>query len=93
MRQTDTTPVQRFRTDRFFLVSGQWYFSTRENRDFGPFQNRSEAENKLIQYLETQSLMQYLRANDPVLEDAESSLEQVARLASDMVAGRDLVIA
>lgn len=33
-----------FRTNRFFSVGGQWYFTTRETLDVGPYASRSDAE-------------------------------------------------
>jgi hypothetical protein len=85
MRQSDPKPIRCFRTDRFFVVSGRWYFTTREREDFGPFANREEAETRLAQYLDTQSIMQYLRAGDPqIIETGETSLKQIARLSSDL---------
>ncbi len=40
-----------FRTARFFCISGDWYFSTRENLQVGPFSNRDEAEGELMLFL------------------------------------------
>jgi hypothetical protein len=36
-----------FRSDRFFKVETQWYFTTRENLDVGPFVTRKDAVNGL----------------------------------------------
>lgn len=41
-----------FRSDRFFTVDGQWYFTTRENRDVGPFETRGAAEHGLTIFIE-----------------------------------------
>lgn len=41
-----------FRSDRFFTVDNKWYFTTRENRDIGPFNNRSEASHSLALFID-----------------------------------------
>ncbi len=38
----------RFRTERYFCICGEWFFSTRENLQIGPFQNRDDAEVELM---------------------------------------------
>lgn len=40
-----------FRSDRFFCISGEWYFSTRESPQVGPFTLKSDAEAELMIYL------------------------------------------
>ncbi len=86
MRWTDTKPVFRFRADRFFSVSGLWFFSTREKKDFGPFGSREQAETSLSRYLDTQSIVRYLRGSDPTMSPGEESAEHlVARLSEALV--------
>ena len=86
MRITDTKRISRFRTSRYFCASGEWYFSTRENKDFGPFVSREHAEMALSRYLETQSIIHYLRGVDPALESAEEAPERlVARLSQALL--------
>ena len=41
----------RFRSDRFFLSDGRWYFSTREDENLGPFATRGDAELAVIRYV------------------------------------------
>ena len=41
-----------FRSDRFFSVDSQWYFTTREQRDVGPFGTRADAEHGLMLFIE-----------------------------------------
>ena len=41
-----------FRSNRFYNVKGQWFFSTREGIDFGPFDDQQEAANALQQYIQ-----------------------------------------
>lgn len=86
MRSTDAGPVSCFRTDRFFCVSGEWYFSTRENENFGPFASHQQAEDSLARYLETQSIIHYLRGADPTLTADEETPERlVARLSQALI--------
>ncbi|MBC6904169.1 hypothetical protein DWB84_01615 [Saccharophagus sp. K07] len=40
-----------FRTDRFFTIGAEWYATTREGRNLGPFKTRYLAEQGLIQYI------------------------------------------
>ncbi|AMQ89691.1 DUF6316 family protein [Marinobacter sp. LQ44] len=40
-----------FRSERFSLVNGQWYFQTREGSIQGPFDSVQEAEMELMLYL------------------------------------------
>ncbi|MDB6063308.1 MAG: hypothetical protein JWM78_3411 [Verrucomicrobiaceae bacterium] len=40
------------RDNRFFVVSGDWYFKTREGAPMGPFDNRNEAEQGLYDFIE-----------------------------------------
>jgi hypothetical protein len=41
----------QFRTQRFFCICGQWFFSTRKNLQVGPFQCRDDAEVQLMLFL------------------------------------------
>lgn len=40
-----------FRSDRFFCISGEWYFSTREAPQVGPFSDKEDAKAELMIYL------------------------------------------
>ena len=40
-----------FRSNRFECVDGQWYFSTREGTQEGPFADLAEAKNRLAEYI------------------------------------------
>ncbi len=44
-------PKTHFRTDRFYRSDGQWFFTTREKIEVGPFSSREEADKELILYL------------------------------------------
>jgi len=41
-----------FRSNRFFCVGNQWYFSTREGFDSGPYANKTRAEESLQRFLQ-----------------------------------------
>ena len=83
MRRTDDDTTTHFRSDRFFVVSGQWYFTTREGEDFGPYGCREDAEKKLRDYVETQAVMHRLRARDPTIKKRDGKKE-IAELARDI---------
>ena len=36
-----------FRTGRFFTVDTEWYFTTREGTDYGPYKSKFDAEVNL----------------------------------------------
>ncbi|GAA0848196.1 DUF6316 family protein [Marinobacter sp.] len=40
-----------FRSKRFEMINGQWYFQTREGTMEGPFDSMREAEMELLLYL------------------------------------------
>ncbi|MEO0442966.1 MAG: DUF6316 family protein [Pseudomonadota bacterium] len=42
----------RFRSDRFFTIDSQWYFTTREGVDVGPFDSRDMAANALTIFID-----------------------------------------
>jgi hypothetical protein len=51
-RKTDTGHATRFRTDRFFRVNeNEWFFTTREDGDKGPYPTREHAECALLEYV------------------------------------------
>lgn len=41
-----------FRSDRFFYLGEEWYFSTREGTDVGPFNSIDSARTGLDRYIE-----------------------------------------
>ncbi|MEM9103615.1 MAG: DUF6316 family protein [Pseudomonadota bacterium] len=41
----------QFRTDRIFTVGHEWYFSTREGINFGPYDNKKMAHKALSTFL------------------------------------------
>jgi len=85
MRKNDFGAVNCFRSNRFFSVSGRWYFSTREGEDLGPFASRDDAETGLARYLDTQFVIHYLRGADPTITgDNESSERLVARMSAGL---------
>ncbi len=40
-----------FRSGRFYNIDSNWYFSSREQSDIGPFPNKEEANEALDVYL------------------------------------------
>ncbi len=40
------------RTDRFFAVNSAWYFATREGASIGPFEDKTEAQRGLTDFLD-----------------------------------------
>ncbi|WP_213876205.1 DUF6316 family protein [Pseudomonas sp. dw_358] len=51
-REQDPVPSTYFRANRFSLINGAYYFSTRENTLEGPFSSRAEAERGSMEYVE-----------------------------------------
>ena len=49
-RREDNEDKTYFRSDRLFLMNGQWYFSSREG-DCGPFASREVARAALARFL------------------------------------------
>lgn len=41
-----------YRSDRFFVVNSDWYFTTRENIDVGPFGSEASARQGLKLFIE-----------------------------------------
>lgn len=52
-----------FKTDRTFLVNGEWYFSTREGEDKGPFESKVDAECEIALYIRRTVERQNMTAN------------------------------
>lgn len=50
-RSTDPSTQVRFRSDRFFVSQGEWYFNTREKTVEGPYPTREAAQAGLRDYL------------------------------------------
>ena len=42
---------QYFRSDRFFCRDCQWFFTTREGSELGPFSSRGDAQGELLLYI------------------------------------------
>jgi len=40
-----------FRSKRLYSVNGQWFFDTREDKQFGPYRDKSEAEKRLAIFI------------------------------------------
>jgi len=49
-RHGESGPVPN-RSDRFFCIADDWYFTTREGQTHGPFDSRAEADASLTLFL------------------------------------------
>ena len=54
-----------FRTGRFFNIETNWYFSTREGIDHGPFESKQQAEMSLSDFLDNVSGVEKKLDNEP----------------------------
>ena len=50
-RSDDREAYSKFRPSRFVKDGGKWYFSTREGSMEGPFELKTDAENRLLSYI------------------------------------------
>jgi hypothetical protein len=55
-RKSDDKERTVFRTDRFFVSDGKWFFTTREGGNLGPFDSQEAAQDALVQYLLDQGI-------------------------------------
>ena len=53
-RNTDAERRSWFRSERFFIEKGNWYFHTREGTVEGPFDCQLKAKNQLDTYIKLQ---------------------------------------
>jgi hypothetical protein len=84
-RPTDNDDQRWFRSDRFFLSDGQWFFTTREQADFGPFVHYADAVKALRRYVETQATVKHVRRHLPEKGRDESfDIGSVGTLAEDL---------
>ncbi|CAH0289629.1 MULTISPECIES: DUF6316 family protein [Pseudomonas] len=51
-RAQDLTPAMVFPSDRICRINGEFYFSTREGTQEGPFASREAAEQEVAAYIE-----------------------------------------
>ena len=40
-----------FQMSRFVQMNGEWFYTTREGEERGPFESKAEAEGDLIEYI------------------------------------------
>lgn len=52
-------PKSRFRSERFFTINNDWYFTTREDVQVGPFRSMESAKQALVVYLNTMDRSDY----------------------------------
>jgi len=88
-RSTDDGHTHYFRAERVFLSNGQYYFSTREGVEQGPYANPNDAEKALGHYVRTQHTMQRLRRHGPVRSDDTFDRDGVASISKDIRSGRE----
>lgn len=50
-RNGETDGKSHYRSDRYFTMNGEWFFTTREHVDMGPFITRQEAERELAVFI------------------------------------------
>ena len=51
-RSTDSEDKKVFfRMDRFFQQNGEWYYTTRDGEQRGPFEDKDDAEGDLILFI------------------------------------------
>lgn len=72
-RAGDRSGAQYYRADRFFAVSNQWYFATRESEDQGPYRSKPDAEQALASYVRA---YKYLGVQSTAPNDLVRRLEQ-----------------
>jgi len=44
-------PKTFFQMDRFVQMNGEWFYTTREGEERGPFDSKADAEGDLIDYI------------------------------------------
>jgi len=42
-----------YRSRRFFTINNEWYFSTRENRDIGPYESEEHARKGMLLFVDS----------------------------------------
>ena len=87
-RSTDDIQKHYFRAERVFLSNEQYYFSTREGVDQGPYANASDTEKALNHYVRTQHTMQRIRGRNPIANDDVFDEKGVASFSKDIRAWR-----
>lgn len=50
-RKDETKAPTSFRANRLFSIGADWYFSTREGQDQGPFFSKQLAKNAIEHYI------------------------------------------
>lgn len=47
-----------FQMDRFTCQNGEWFYTTREGEECGPFESKAEAEGELAAYVSEQKKLE-----------------------------------
>ena len=58
-RESDPKNLTVFRSDRYFVVDGRWFFTTREGGNEGPFPTSDDARRELKQFLTDKGIRQH----------------------------------
>lgn len=83
-RSTDLGQKHYFRAERMFLSNEQYYFSTREGVEQGPYANPNDAEKALGRYVRTQHTMQRLQRRSSLENDQIFNQQGVARTSNEI---------
>ena len=87
-RSTDVGQKHFFRAERVFFSNDEYYFSTREGVDQGPYANANDTEKALGHYVRTQHTMQRLRGRSAIGNDDVFDSTGVASFSKDIRAWR-----
>lgn len=52
-RKNELNVSAHFRAHRVHTINSEWYFVTREGQNIGPFPTKKEAEESLVEFLES----------------------------------------
>jgi hypothetical protein len=64
-RSNDPEKKTFFRSERFYCIGGQWFFTCREGREHGPFDSKKDAEAELMMFLRHVELGEHHMHNSP----------------------------
>ena len=58
VRKTDSESKTHFQMERFVQQNGEWFYTTREGEERGPFISKQEAEGDLSTYIRSKINME-----------------------------------
>ena len=62
-RMTDSVAKTHFQMDRFVQQNGEWFYTTREGEERGPFISKADAEGDLSAYIRSKLHMEQYGQN------------------------------